>query len=71
MVEVSRGRGEWVVIFLSMTEILLSPSEYHKIIAELAERSPIIIQNSSNPSSRKNLDLRPCDRKTDRTRCYF
>ena len=28
------------------------------IIAELAERSPIIIQNgSSNPSSRKNLDL--------------
>ena len=23
------------------------------IIAELAERSPIIIQNSSNPSSRK------------------
>ena len=27
MVEVSRGRGEWVVIFLSMTEILLSPSE--------------------------------------------
>ena len=35
-----------------------------KIIAELAERSPIIIQNSSNPSSRKNLDLRPCDRTT-------
>ena len=32
------------------------------IIAELAERSPIIIQNSSNPSSRKNLDLRPYDR---------
>ena len=28
------------------------------IVAELAERSPIIIQNgSSNPSSRKNLDL--------------
>ena len=34
------------------------------IIAELAERSPIIIQNSSNPSSRKNLDVRPCDRTT-------
>ena len=28
-------------------------------IAELAERSSIIIQNSSNPSSRKNLDVRP------------
>ena len=26
-------------------------------IAELAERSPIIIQNSNNPSSRKNLDV--------------
>ena len=26
-------------------------------IAELAERSPIIIQNSSNPSSWKNLDV--------------
>ena len=36
-------------------------------IAELAERSPIIMQNSSNPSSRKNLDVRPYDR----TRCYF
>ena len=30
----------------------------HKI-AELAERSPIITQNSSNPSSRKNLVVRP------------
>ena len=37
-----------------MTEIL--------IIAELAERSPIILQNgSSNLSSRKNLDLQPYD----------
>ena len=34
------------------------------LIAELAERSPIIIQNSSNPSSRKNLDVRPYDRTT-------
>ena len=34
------------------------------IIAELAERSPIIIQNSSNPSSRKNLEVRPYDRRT-------
>ena len=35
-------------------------------IAELAERSPIIIQNSSNPSSRKNLDVRPYNRSTVR-----
>ena len=34
------------------------------MIAELAQRSPIIILNSSNPSSRKNLDVRPYDRKT-------
>ena len=34
-----------------------------RFIAELAERSPIIIQNgSSNLSSRKNLDLRPYDK---------
>ena len=33
-------------------------------LAELAERGPIIIQNSCNPSSRKNLDVRPQDRKT-------
>ena len=32
------------------------------IIAELAERSPIIIQNNSNSSSRKSLDVRPYDR---------
>ena len=34
------------------------------MIAELAELSPIIIQNSSNPSSRKHLDVRPFDRTT-------
>ena len=34
------------------------------LIAELAEHSPMIIQNSSNPSSRKNLDVRPYDRTT-------
>ena len=34
------------------------------ILAELAECNPIIIQNSSNPSSRKNLDIRPYDRTT-------
>ena len=28
-----------------------------KILAELAEHSPIIIQNSSNPLSQKNLDV--------------
>ena len=42
-------------------------AEFSFIIAELAVRSPIIIQNSSKPSSRKNLDVRPYDR----TRCYF
>ena len=36
------------------------------IIAELAERSPIITQNSNNPSSRKKLDARPYDRTTVR-----
>ena len=39
--------------------------QYHlNMIAELAERSPIIIQNSSNPSSRKNLDVRPYNHTT-------
>ena len=36
------------------------------LIAALAERSPIIIQYSSNPSRRKNLDVRPYDRTTVR-----
>ena len=35
-------------------------------MTELAERSPIIIQNSSNPSSRKKMDVRPYDRATVR-----
>ena len=35
-----------------------------QILAELTEHSPIIIQISSNPSSRKNLDVRPYDRAT-------
>ena len=34
------------------------------MIAELAERSPITIQNSSNPSNQKNLVVRPYDRTT-------
>ena len=41
--------------------------QYHlNMIAELAERSPIIIKNSSSPSSRRNLDVRPYDRTTIR-----
>ena len=35
-----------------------------QFIAELAEHSPIIIQNSSNPSSWKNLDVRPYNHMT-------
>ena len=57
--------------FIRVTSVAHVPTPlnflFRKIIAELAERSPIIIQNSSNPSSRKNLDVRPYDR----TRCYF
>ena len=41
--------------------------ENNCILAEHVERCPIIIQNSSNPSSRKNLNVRPYDC----TRCYF
>ena len=33
---------------------------------ELTEHSPIIVQNSSNPSSRKNLDVQPYDCMTVR-----
>ena len=37
----------------------MSASRYiNAFIAELAKHSPIIIQNCSNPSSRKNLDVR-------------
>ena len=35
----------------------------HSLMAELAELSPIIIQNSSNPSSQKNLSLRHAGKK--------
>ena len=38
-----------------------------QILAELTEHGPIIIQITSNPSSRKNLDVRPYDR----IRCYL
>ena len=37
--------------------IPMEKEDYGEIIAELAERCPIIIH--SNPSSRKNLDVRP------------
>ena len=41
--------------------------QYHlNMIAELAEHSPIIIKNSSSPSSRRNLDVRPYDCMTVR-----
>ena len=36
----------------------------HSLIVELSEQSPIIIQNSSNPSSQKNLDVQPYDHMT-------
>ena len=45
------------IIILSLISIILILLQ--TLIAELTERSPIIIQNSSNPSSRKNLDVRP------------
>ena len=47
-------------------------SVYYLLIAELAERSPITIQNSSNsnPSSRKKFGCTTV-RPYDRTRCYF
>ena len=35
-----------------------------EFIAELAEHSPVIIQNSSDPLSRKNLDVRPYNHRT-------
>ena len=35
-----------------------------EFIAELAEHSPVIIQNSSDPLSRKNLDVRPYNHTT-------
>ena len=41
-------------------------NRWYPFIAELAERSPIIIQNRSNPSSQKNLDVRPYDCTTAR-----
>ena len=49
-------------------QLFLKPIvEFHKniyLIAELAECSPIIIKNSSNPSSQKNLDVQLYNRTT-------
>ena len=47
-----------VLLFLPLYDFVCD------LIAKLAKRSPIIIQNSSNPSGRKNLDVRPYDRTT-------
>ena len=49
-------------------QLFLKPIvEFHKniyLIAELAECSPMIIKNSSNPSSQKNLDVQLYNRTT-------
>ena len=55
--------GRWPIYIINLVE---KPNYLALLIAELAKRSSIIIQNSSNPSSRKNLDVRPCDRTTVR-----
>ena len=52
---------------MAFAYFLGNPCLIYTIIVELAERSPIIIQNSSNPSSRKNLVVRPYDRTTVRS----
>ena len=49
-------------------QLFLKPIvEFHKniyLIVELAECSPIIIKNSSHPSSQKNLDVQLYNRTT-------
>ena len=55
--------GRWPIYIINSVE---KPNYLTLLIAELAKRSSIIIQNSSNPSSRKNLDVRPYDRATVR-----
>ena len=49
-------------IFSAGIQMVVDSGHTTLLIAELVERSPIIIQNSSKPSSRKNLDVRPYDR---------
>ena len=53
----------WPIYIINSVE---KPNYLALQIAELAKRRSIIIQNSSSPSSRKNLDVRPYDRKTVR-----
>ena len=50
--EQAEDKGE-IFYYFSTTFLTISV-----LIAELAEHSPVILQNSSNPSSRKNLDIR-------------
>ena len=53
-----------IVLFIMVASNQLLPEVTKKeilltiLIVELAEHSPIIIQNSSIPSSQKNLDVR-------------
>ena len=54
----------WKQIFITLYKVASLSKTCNLRIAELAERSPIMIQNSSNPSSRKNLDVRPYDGTT-------
>ena len=49
----SLGEGNLKIGSIFVAYGLLTYQNPYRIIAELAERSPIIIQNSSNPSSRK------------------
>ena len=43
---------------------MIDKENSNTILAEFVEHSPIIIQNSSNSSGRKNLDVRPYDHMT-------
>ena len=45
----------WEQIFITLYKVASLSKTWNLRIAELAERSPIIIQNSSNPSSRKKF----------------
>ena len=56
--EQAEDKGE-IFYYFSTTFLTISV-----LIAELAKHRPIILQNSSNPSSRKNLDIRLYDRMT-------
>ena len=55
----SLGEGNLKIGSIFVAYGLLTYQNLYRIIAELAECSPIFMQNISNPSSRKNLDVRP------------